>query len=50
LTTRKIVQEHGGKITVDSQKGMGSCFRMEFSRKRLMKLYEESDTKKKKKN
>ncbi len=50
LTTRKIVQEHGGNIDVESQKGMGSCFRMEFSRKRLQKLYEESDTKKKKKN
>jgi len=50
LTTRKIVQEHGGKISVDSQKGMGSCFRMEFSRKRLIKLFEESDNIKKKSN
>ena len=42
LTTRKIVQEHGGKITVESREGKGSCFRMEFPRKRLMLLYDES--------
>ncbi|MBU1317821.1 MAG: ATP-binding protein [Candidatus Zixiibacteriota bacterium] len=41
LTTRKIVQEHGGTITVVSKEGEGSCFRMEFPRKRLMALYEE---------
>ena len=41
LTTRKIVQEHGGKITVDSKKGQGACFRMEFPRKRLLALYEQ---------
>ena len=42
LTTRKIVEEHGGKITVDSQKGKGAVFKMEFLRKRLMALYKES--------
>ncbi len=42
LTTRKIVQEHGGKITVDSKEGQGACFRMEFPRKRLLMLYEQS--------
>ncbi len=42
LTTRKIVQEHGGKISVDSQKGKGANFKMEFLRKRLMDLYKES--------
>jgi signal transduction histidine kinase len=41
LTTRKIVQEHGGKITVDSKPGEGSCFRMEFPRERLQTLYNE---------
>ncbi len=41
LTTRKIVQEHGGKILVDSEKGSGARFRMEFPRKRLMALYKE---------
>lgn len=41
LTTRKIVEEHGGKITVISQKGKGADFKMEFLRKRLMTLYKE---------
>lgn len=39
LTTRKIVQEHGGKIIVDSTPGRGARFRMEFPRKRLMALF-----------
>lgn len=43
LTTRKLVQEHGGKIVVESQKGKGSRFRMEFPKKRLEMLYKESD-------
>ncbi len=42
LTTRKIVQEHGGKIIVDSKKGRGSRFTMEFPRDRLEMLYKES--------
>ena len=42
LTTRKIVQEHGGKILVISQKGKGAKFKMEFPRKRLMALYKEA--------
>jgi len=42
LTTRKIVEEHGGKITVISQKGKGANFKMEFLRKRLVALYKES--------
>lgn len=42
LTTRKIVQEHGGKILVDSQKGSGARFRMEFPKKRLITLYKEA--------
>ena len=42
LTTRKIVQEHGGKIVVDSQKGKGSKFRIIFPRSRLITLYKET--------
>ena len=42
LTTRKIVEEHGGKITVDSQKGRGANFKMEFLRERLTALYKEA--------
>ena len=42
LTTRKIVQEHGGKIVVDSQKGKGSKFKIIFPRNRLMTLYKET--------
>ena len=37
LTTRKIVQEHGGKILVESAKGKGSVFRIELLRDRLPK-------------
>jgi signal transduction histidine kinase len=40
LTTRKIVQEHGGKIKVDSKKGKGARFRMEFPRSRLLTLFQ----------
>jgi len=42
LTTRKIVQEHGGKITVTTEPRRGARFRMEFPRKRLMALWEDS--------
>ncbi len=45
LTTRKIVQEHGGYIAVESEPGAGSTFRMEFPRKRLPKPEPESDDK-----
>ena len=37
LTTRKIVQEHGGKILVESSPGEGSLFRIELPRDRLPK-------------
>jgi len=35
LTTRKIVQEHGGKVSFESTEGVGSVFRLEFPRNRL---------------
>jgi len=42
LTTRKIVQEHGGRITVKTEPGCGARFQMEFPRKRLTVLWEAS--------
>jgi PAS domain S-box-containing protein len=41
LLTRKIVQEHGGRITVDSTPGEGSLFRLVFPRERLPQPTEE---------
>jgi signal transduction histidine kinase len=35
LTTRKIVQEHGGKILVESDPGKGTRFRIVLPRERL---------------
>jgi len=35
LTTRKIVQEHGGRVWFESVEGSGSTFRLEFPRERL---------------
>lgn len=35
LVTRKIVQEHGGSIVVESEQGEGTVFRMVFPRRRL---------------
>ena len=35
LTTRKIVQEHGGRVSFESSEGEGSVFRLEFPRDRL---------------
>jgi signal transduction histidine kinase len=35
LTTKKIVQEHGGRVSFDSTEGEGSTFRLEFPRARL---------------
>ena len=37
LLTRKIVQQHGGKITLESTPGEGSVFRLVFPRARLPK-------------
>jgi signal transduction histidine kinase len=38
LTTRKIVQEHGGKIEIESLAGQGSTFRIRLPRSRLKAL------------
>ena len=35
LTTSKIVQEHGGRVSFESDKGRGSTFRLQFPRSRL---------------
>ena len=42
LTTRKIVQEHGGTVSFETTEGQGSVFRLEFPRHRLPKLSPES--------
>ncbi len=38
LMTRKVVQEHGGKIEVESTPGLGTTFRIILSRARLPEL------------
>jgi PAS domain S-box-containing protein len=38
LLTRKIVQEHGGKIDLETKPGKGTVFRLRFPRKRLPAL------------
>jgi signal transduction histidine kinase len=43
LTTRKIVQEHGGKVSFESTKGKGSVFRLELPRSRLRDVAETAD-------
>lgn len=42
LQTRKITQEHGGKIALESTPGEGSLFRLVFPRNRLPKLTAEA--------
>jgi len=37
LLTRKIVQQHGGSITLETEQGEGTTFRLEFPRDRLPK-------------
>jgi len=43
LTTRKIVHEHGGKVSFESTLGKGSVFRIEFLRNRLPLSSEEKN-------
>jgi PAS domain S-box-containing protein len=43
LTTRKIVQQHGGKVSFESTAGMGSVFRLEFPHDRLPRPREAED-------
>jgi signal transduction histidine kinase len=38
LMTKKIVQEHGGKIELESKPGEGTTFRIKFPRRRLPKI------------
>ncbi len=38
LTTRKIIQEHGGRMEVESEEGVGSTFRIRLPRRRLEAL------------
>jgi signal transduction histidine kinase len=43
LTTRKIVQQHGGKVSFESTAGAGSVFRLEFPHDRLPRPRETED-------
>ncbi len=45
LTTRKIMQEHGGRVSFDSTEGAGSVFRLIFPRDRLPRPAEEMEDK-----
>jgi signal transduction histidine kinase len=42
LTTKKIVQEHGGEISFESEAGQGSSFRIRLPRKRLQLILEKT--------
>lgn len=44
LTTRKIIQEHYGKIEVDTKEGVGTTFRVRLPRRQLKELAEKIET------
>ena len=44
LMTKKIVQEHGGSIHLESKAEKGTTFRIRLPRKRLPKVFEEEPT------
>lgn len=46
LTTRKIIQEHGGRVEVESTAGKGSTFRIRLPRRRLEALAAEAAARK----
>lgn len=50
LTTRKIIQEHGGQLEVESNLDEGSTFRIRLRRKRLEMLAKQSAKRKKSTN
>ena len=41
LVTRRITQEHGGNVSVESTEGEGTVFRLEFPRSKLPKITKE---------
>ena len=43
LTTKKIIQEHGGKIELETIEGKGTTFRITLPRDRLPKIMEEEE-------
>ena len=43
LLTRKIIQQHGGSIVLESEQGEGTTFRLEFPRDRLPKTETEEE-------
>ncbi|MFC1520991.1 ATP-binding protein [Elusimicrobiota bacterium] len=44
LQARKIVNQHGGAINVESSVGKGSAFKLEFPKNRLLEMSKISDT------
>ncbi len=44
LTTKKIVQEHGGRVSFDSTENEGSVFRLELPRERLPEVTEATES------